>query len=277
MKQLALPLLLLAGLTACGGGGEAEPAATAATAGPDLGAMPWAIASPTAADAVGSIPWASPTPSATEVLLQAASLRLEDLPDHFAFEYDRFTTNEQLIAVMGQFLEELGSLSVTREELDCWGRILGYTANYGTLEPQGHPFSGTVSFQVVVDLFRDSGGAGQYFAWLSRDLSNPQNSATWKRAQEREDDFGEEWRYLSASPISFPQIGDERLAAEMAATVHYRYDPDLDFEYAAKAVAFRSGRAVGTIAVSAVNSSPDVDELEDLVRTLDERMKDALE
>jgi len=209
------------------------------------------------------------------VLYTSASVPPEHLPEHFAFEYGDFTTNERLIVVMGQVFEEPGSLSVSLEELYCWGRILGYTANYG--DPRLGRFSGITSLRVAVDLFRDSGGAAQYFAWLSRDLSDPQSSATWKGAQDRYRSIGSEWRDVTASPVSFPPIGDERIAGEMAATHHYPYDPDLDYEYAAKVVVLRSGRLVATITVSAKNSVPRTKEVEDLARNLDERMKDALE
>ena len=67
MKQLALLLLLVAGLTACGGGGEAEPTATAATtataaahatAWPALPLptiIPDTAASPTASPSIGHV------------------------------------------------------------------------------------------------------------------------------------------------------------------------------------------------------------------------------
>lgn len=266
---------------ACGGGGDdqsaARPTGPGAWAAVISRATAWACSSPspTAPYVGGSLPGASATPRGTGVLYTSASLPPEDLPEHFGFEYGDFTTNERLIVVMGQLFEEPGSLSVTLEELYCWGRILGYTADYA--DPRLGRFSGTTSLRVAVDLFRDSGGAAQYFAWLSRDLSNPESSATWKGAQDPYRSIGSQWRDVTASPVSFPPIGDERIAGEMTATHHYPYDPDLDYEYAAKAVVLRSGRLVGTITVSAKNSVPRTKELEDLARNLDERMKDALE
>ena len=90
------------------------------------------------------------------------------------------------------------------------------------------------------------------------------------------EDIGLELRNLAISLIPFPAVGDERIAAEMAATVHVS-ELDIDVEYAGQAVALRNGRAVGTITVTAVNSAPPVDQLEALARLLDERMKEALE
>jgi hypothetical protein len=279
----AVAAMVAVALIGPGGGGEDQRTATSTDPGAWAAiissATPWACptASPSATITLPlmaiAIPLASPTPSAAEVLLRNASLRQEDLPDRFRFQYDELTTNGRHVAIMGQF-EEPGSLGVTQEELDCWGRILGYAATYDRIEGMGRV---TARVLVTVDLFEDPGGASQYLAWLSRDLSNPVNSATWKRAQGSYGQFDWEWHDVTASPISFTPIGNERIAGEMAAALHNRYDADLDFEYAAKAVAFRSGRAVGIIIVRGKDSAPSTKQLEDLARKLEQRMKDALE
>jgi len=302
MKQLALPLLLVAGLTACGGGGEAEPTATAATTVPGMGAMSWAVVSPTAANVVGSIPLVSPTASATaagasptvsaptltpeeraeaEALLKAASLRPEDIPEGFPLEDESFTTNEELAEIGGMLVEMLGSAGgVALEDPYSSGRILGYYANYKAKRPTDpSSFSGTASFYVTVDLFRESSAAHEYFELARQYLSNPDEMAAsqeWEQLQEYYESFGLEFRDLSVSSIAFAEVGDERLALETKLTMRLP-DLDTDFHLVERAVAVRRDRAVGSVRVVAVNSSPSAKQLENLARTLDERMKDALE
>jgi hypothetical protein len=301
MKQLALLLLLVAGLTACGGGGEAEPTATAATTARGLGAMPWAVVSPTAANVVGSIPLVSPTASATaagasptvsaptltpeeraeaEALLKAASLRPEDMPEGFPLEDESFTTNEELAEIAAMLVEMLGSAGVALEDPYSSGRILGYHANYEVEPPTDPPsFSGTWSFDVTVDLFRESSAAHEYLELARQYLWNPDEMAAsqeWEQLQELYEGFGLEFRDLSVSSIAFAEVGDERLALEMKLTMRLP-DLDTDFHLVERAVAVRRDRAVGSVTVGAVNSSPSAKQLENLARTLDERMKDALE
>jgi hypothetical protein len=76
--------------------------------------------------------------------------------------------------------------------------------------------------------------------------------------------------------MSFAEVGDDRIAFEMKFTMH---NPDLntDFHYVVQLVGIRRGRGVGAISVFAVTSPSPVGELEDLARTLDKRLKDALE
>jgi len=261
---VAVVAIVAVALITSGGNDEraANPAGAGAWAAVISTTTPWACPtatpSPTGGSGVmpfgfaGSIPLASPTPSAEEALLRNASLRPEDLPDGFSFQYEEFTTNQRLIAIIGQLPNETRVPGVTQEELDCWGRALGHSARYMKFEGLFWARA-TADLLVTADLFRDSGGAGQYFAWLSRDLSDPPNSVTWTNAQLRAGNS--EWGDSRGSPISFSPVGDERIAGEMTAAVHYS-DPDLDYEYAAKTVVFRSGRVVGTITVSARNSVP---------------------
>ena len=278
-----------------GGGGDHESDAT-----PTAGAfMPWAVATapPIAA---GTVPWPSATGSATatatptpspptltpderaeaEALLKAASLRPEDIPEGFFLEFDMFTTNEELAELGELFAELLAPIGgVGLEELEEWGRVLGYSQTYGlegAEEPDPASFSGTAGFQVNVELFRDSGDASRYFEMRSEDYSNPEDRAAWKDVRELFERAGLEWRDLTISQVSFPAVGDERIAAEVAATLHVS-ELDLDVEYAIHAVTLRRGPTVATINIEAFNSVPRAGELEDLARALDERMKDALE
>jgi len=304
VKQLALPLLLVAGLTACGGGGEAEPTVTATAAGMGTMMMPLGVVSlsPTAADAVGSIALASPTASATaagaspavsiptltpeerseaEALLRAASLRPEDIPEGFPLGDDGFTTNEEVAGIGNMWAEMFGSAGgVALEDLYSSGRILGYYVNYeveGPMDPSS--FSGTACFSVTVDLFRESSAAHEYFELARQYESNPDEMAAskrWEQLQEYYEGFGLEFRDLSVSSIAFAEVGDERLAFEVKVTMLVP-DLDTDSHLVEQMVAVRRDRAIGYVLVVAFNSSPSAKQLENLARTLDERMKDALE
>jgi len=264
--------------------------------------MPWAVVSPTAANVVGSIPLASPTASATaaaasptvsaptltpeeraeaEALLKAASLRPEDIPEGLPLEHESFTTNEELAEIGGMLVEMWGSAGgVALEDPYSAGRILGYYANYEAERPTDpSSFSGTWSFDVSVDLFRESSAAHEYFELARQYLSNADEMAAsqeWEQLQELYEGFGLEVRDLSVSSIAFAEVGDERLALEMKLTMRLP-DLDTDFHLVERAVAVRRDRAVGSVTVVAVNSSPSAKQLENLARTLDERMKDALE
>jgi len=228
--------------------------------------MPWAA---------GAIPLASPTPSPEELLLQDASLRPEDLPHHFDPGYKRFTTNRQLITVLGQPFEEPSSLSVTLEELDCWGRVLGYDASYSQEAGLSSILEGgTLSLQVTTTLYEDSDGADEAFEFVREQASDPEFVDAFEESFANSP--GVEVQDASLTPLSFAELGDERLAFEFKVSAHST-DLDQDFDFIARLVGIRRDRAIGSVTILAVNESPSEDELEDLGRTLDERMNDALE
>jgi hypothetical protein len=76
--------------------------------------------------------------------------------------------------------------------------------------------------------------------------------------------------------MSFAKVGDDRLAFEIEISAR---SPDLgtDLDLVGRIVGVQRDRGIGSITVLAVGSASPVEELEDLARTLDERMKDALE
>jgi hypothetical protein len=76
--------------------------------------------------------------------------------------------------------------------------------------------------------------------------------------------------------MSFAELGDDRLAFGIKVSAHST-ELDQDFDFIAQLVGVRRDRGIGSVTVLAVNSPSPVDELEDLTRTLDERLKDALE
>ena len=228
-------------ITACGGGDDSDPSPTPASATAEERA-------------------------AAEPILKAASLPGEDLPQGFTFQEDRLLTNEESAE---EELHYAGAPTV--EDLNRWGQILEYEVSYQREIPQ--TLTGTtLSLQVTTALYRDSAGAEENFEFVRQQTSDPE----YVSAQEQESsEEGEPIRDVSISPISFPGVGDSRMAFELTFTTYApRFERDLDL--VAQLIAIRRGRAIGVIETLAVGSPHPLEEVEDIVRTLDERMKDAL-
>jgi hypothetical protein len=243
--------MVVVATTACGGDGETEPSPTAtATAAP--------AAETTAAPTTGATVEAS---GELESLLKAAALRLEDLPSGFILDEEKFITNE----------ESAGGSSggATLEDLNRFGRLLGYEASYSR---ETAPDSSWVFLQVTMDVYRDSAGAGEHFELGRRQASDPEFIKAFQEGFAGASDVPD----VSVSPMSFAEVGDDRIAFEVKITVHSA-ELNTDVLSVTQSVAIRRGRGIGSIAVSAVGSPPPVQELEDLARTLDQRLKDALE
>jgi len=211
-----------------------------------------------------------------EALLKAAALRPEDVPEGFLLKDEGFTTNEEAGEVGDILVKELYSIEgvALEDRFSSLGRILGYHAAYKPDAPSdSSSFSGTVSFGVTVDLYRDS-------ASLHADLElyrqhPPDETALRELAQEVYDALGMELKDLSVSWPAFAQVGDGSLAQEMKVTVRAP-DLDTDFYVVLQRVWIQRDRLAGSLGLVSVNASPPGEELEDLARTLDERMKDAL-
>ena len=298
-------------VTACGGSGDdgadlREPATSAPPTAGTIGVVPSATVSPTPAMLSGSIGGTPPAAAATarpttppaatasaivgvptlspeerreaETLLSAAALQVDDIPGGFRLEDESFITNAELKGTKELLIETMGPLGGARQEdLSRWGRILGYNATYGVDEVRDPAsFSGTLSLHVSVDLFQDPTGAHEYVEQageLALQQSDPQGEA-WRELQEYYQSAGLELREVKVSPLSVPGVGEERVAWETRATIRFS---DGDLHAVQQVVGLRRGPAAGAIGLVAVNSAPSVDQLEDLARKLDERMKDALE
>ena len=270
--KLLLPLVaaLAVFLVACGGGGDDndnEPSPTATTSAAGEPQATAAAASPTAA---------TPTAEATvedrpevEALLKAAALRLEDLPSGYTLDDETFSTNEESAEDESELLG-----GPTLEDLNRFGRILGYEASYSQeASPSTLLEGGTLFLQVTTTVYRDSAGARDAFEFTRQRTSDPEFAKAFEASVAGS---AGEVRDASISPMSLAEVGDDRIAFEMKFTMH---NPDLntDFHYVVQLVGIRRGRGVGAISVFAVTSPSPVGELEDLARTLDKRLKDALE
>ena len=254
-RYAALLGLALAGvlLAACGGDDEGEPASTGTAVAPSPTPVP-AGSTAEERDAAGPI-------------LMAAALLPEDLPEGFTFDEERFLTNEESV---DEDLDYPGA--ATLEDYSRWGQILEYEAEYSRETPPTLT-GATLSMQVTTILYRDSTGADESFEFVREQTSDPE----YIKAQEQKSaEEGQPIRDVSISPISFPGVGDNRMAFELRFTMYApNFQRDLDF--VAQAVAIRRGRAIGAIETLAVGSPHPLEEVEALARTLDERMKDALE
>jgi hypothetical protein len=267
--RLLLPLVaaLAVILVACGGGdNENEPSSAAPTSAAGESAATVAAASATvpAATAAATVE----NRPEVEALLKAAALRLEDLPEGYTLGEEKFTTNEESVA------ETTGSGGATLEDLNGFGRILGYKASYSQeAGPSTLLDSGTLFLQVTTTVYQDSDGAKEHFSFVRDQASDPEFVDNFEKSFA--DSPGVEISDASISDISVAKVGDERLAYEVKVSAHST-DLDQDFDFVGQIVGVRRGRMIGAITVVGINSSTPTGQLEDLARTLDERMKDAL-
>jgi hypothetical protein len=268
----ALALLL----AACGGGDDGDDNKTPAPA-----ASPQATtgASPEPEETVSAPEpeetGVAPTAEGTvenrdevEALLKAASLKLEDLPEGFVLDQDEFTTNDEASVEAG------GVNQPTLEDFENWGRVLGYDATYSDPDALTSLLEGgTLSLTVSTTLYEDSDGAGQALDYVRDQAEDPQF------LQDFEDTIASatmEVQDASIDPISLANLGDDRQAYEMSIKAHST-DLNEDFEFIAQLMGIRRDRLIGAVTLITINTSPPEGQLEDLARTLDGRMDDALD
>jgi hypothetical protein len=241
---LAGVALAAAALAACVGGDETEPSPTSV---------------PTAAT--------SEERDAAGPILMASALLAEDLPEGFALDAEKYLSNEDSID------NERGYAgAATLEDLNRWGQILQYIATYSRATPPTLT-GATLSLKEITALYRDEAGARAAFEFERTRASKAArllDALPWPANSNL--NAGE----ASVSPISASGMGDDRAAVQIEVTGSL---PDVgsELKFFGQLLLVRRGREIGSVATVAVGSPHPVKELEALARTLDERMKDALE
>jgi len=221
----------------CGGDGEEGPSAT-------------------------SVPVDRPT---LEAMLRSVALTLDDLPSGFVLQEEAFTDNEE----SAETDPEGKQAALAR--LDGWGRLLGYDATYMTNDPLGTFISGgTASVSVSLSIFQTSEGAVAGMEWGREVAANPSQSVSLFPGVIS----------IEGEPMSFASIGDETLAARFTGTLRPEGEGaefEVDVDFIAHLVAIRRGRATAHIIVGAIGGATPGQEVEDIIRTLDERLAQALQ
>jgi hypothetical protein len=199
---------------------------------------------------------------ALEALLSGVALTLDDLPPGFALQPGTFSDNEEA----AEFDPEGRQAALAR--YTEWGRLLGYEASYMTNDPLGAFLEGgTALITVNLNIFQTSEGAAAGMEW-GRDLAADPGQASALIPGVIA---------LETDPLSFPSVGDETLAARFTGTLRPEdvgFDVDVDF--VAHLVAIRRGQATAHILVGAIGGATPGQEVEDIIRTLDERLAQAL-
>jgi hypothetical protein len=207
-----------------------------------------------------TVPTDRPTLEAT---LRSIALTLDDVPAGFVLEEEEFTDNEEAAAT-----DPEGSQAAL-DRFNEWGRLLGYNARYMTNDPLGTFINGgTASVTVSLSIFETSEGAEAGMEW-GREVA-----ADSSRSMALVSDV----TALESETMSFPSIGDETLAALLTGTLRPEgTEFDVDVDFTAHLVAIRRGRATAYIIVGAIGGATPGQEVEDIIRILDERLVQALQ
>ena len=221
----------------CSGGGEQGPSATA-------------------------VPVDRPT---LEAMLRRMTVTVEDLPSGFVLQEpgELFTDNEEAAET------DPAGKQAALDRFDQWGRLLGYEATYMTNDPLGTFIKGgTASVTVSLNIFRTSEGAAAGMEWGRGIAADPSQSIALFPGVIS----------IEGEPMSFPSIGDETLAARFTGTLRPQdMAVNVDVDFVAHMVAIRRGRATAHIVVGAIGGATPGQEVEDIIRTLDERLGQALQ
>ena len=198
-----------------------------------------------------------------EAMLRSMALTLDDLPAGFVLQEEAFTDNEEAAET-----DPLGKQAALAR-LDEWGRLLGYEAIYMTNDPLGTFIKGgTAMVTVSLNIFRTSEGAAAGMEWGRQVAADPSQSIALFPGVIS----------IEGEPMSFPTIGDETLAARFTGTLRPQdMAVNVDVDFVAHMVAIRRGRATAHIVVGAIGGATPGQEVEDIIRTLDERLAQALQ
>ena len=207
-----------------------------------------------------SVPVDRPT---LEAMLKRVAVTPEDLPPGFALQSEAFSDNEEA----AEFDPEGRQAALAR--FNEWGRLLGYEASYMTNDPLGAFIEGgTALITVNLNMFQTSEGAAGGIEWGRELVADPSQAASLIPGVIA----------LETDPLSFPSIGDETLSARFTGTLRPQdVEFDVDVDFVAHLVAIRRGRATAHVLVGAIGGTTPGEEVEDIIRTLDERLAQALQ
>jgi hypothetical protein len=198
-----------------------------------------------------------------EAMLRSVALTLDDLPPGFVLQEEAFTDNEEA----AETDPEGNQAALAR--LDGWGRLLGYEATYMTNDPLGTFINGgTASVTVSLSIFQTAEGAAAGIEWGREVAADPSQSPGLFSGIIS----------IEGEPMSFPSIGDETLAARFTGTLRPEgVELEVDVDFIAHLVAIRRDRATAHIIVGAIGGATPGQEVEDIIRILDERLAQALQ
>lgn len=190
----------------------------------------------------------SPTPEDQvfrDRLLNLA-LGLEDLPEGLILGLEKFISNEDGAAAAGLSLDEV----------EDWGRILGYRATYGSATAFESPSPGDLLIvEVGVELFQTPEGARQSYEFGT--------NASVEELKERIVSQHPELRDVQVEEIDFPELGDDSAAWRVSAEITLSGGPT--YRFVSTPVTILSGSVAGVIDVQYAYT-PDEDQIEALVR-----------
>lgn len=198
-----------------------------------------------------------------EAMLRSVALTLDDLPPGFALQEEAFTDNEEAAETDPE------GKQAALARLNEWGRLLGYSASYMTNDPLGTFISGgTASVNVSLSIFQTPEGAAAGIEWGREIAADPSQSIALFPGVIS----------IEGEPMSFSSIGDETLAARFTGTLRPEgVELEVDVDFIAHLVAIRRDRATAYIIVGAIGGAEPGQEVEDIIRTLDVRLAQALQ
>jgi hypothetical protein len=198
-----------------------------------------------------------------EAMLRTIAPTAEDLPAGFVLQEEAFTDNEEAAETDAE------GKQAALARFNEWGRLLGYDATYMTNDPLGTFISGgTALVTVSLNIFQTSEGAAAGMEWGREVAADPSQSPSMFPGVIS----------IEGESMSFPDIGDETLAARFIGTLRPEdMEFEVDVDFVAHLVAIRRDRATAHIIVGAIGGATPGQEVEDIIRTLDQRLAQALQ
>jgi hypothetical protein len=204
---------------------------------------------------------AAPTPTpidraTLETMLHSIAFKLEDLPAGFTVTSEVITNNEEAAATDPE------GPTKAKERLDGWHRLLGQNSMY-TFNDQYGAFvnGGLATIQANINIFGDEQGAADSIQWGRELFDDPARAATLTPGVSQ----------MQGGPMSFPNVGDETIAAEFTGLFRAE-EYNIDVPFTAHIVTVRQGKGVAYIVVSAIGGAKPGPEVEQMIRLLDERL-----